>query len=31
VEARPEYTIDDMAEKVLEALTARPDVLETVE
>lgn len=28
VEARPEYTIDDMAQKVLEALKARPDVLE---
>ena len=30
VEARSEYSIDDMAEKVLEALTARPDVLEVV-
>jgi len=28
VEARPEYTIDDMAQKVLEALKGRPAVLE---
>ncbi len=30
VEARPEYSINDMAEKVLQALTAREDVLEAV-
>jgi len=30
VEARPTYSIDDMAQKVLEALRARPDVLEAV-
>ena len=30
VEARAEYSIDDMAEKVLQALTTRPDVLEAV-
>lgn len=30
VGARPTYSIDDMAQKVLEALKARPDVLETV-
>ena len=30
VEARPAYSIDDMAQKVLEALKARPDVLEAV-
>nr|WP_154148322.1 shikimate kinase [Roseovarius bejariae] len=30
VEARPAYSIDDMAQKVLEALKGRPDVLETV-
>jgi shikimate kinase len=28
VEARPEYAIDEMAEKVVAALLARPDVLE---
>ena len=31
VEARPEYLIDDMADKVLQALSTRPDVLEAVE
>ncbi|MBD3787763.1 MAG: hypothetical protein IE922_12505 [Sphingomonadales bacterium] len=29
VEARPHYSVDDMAEKVIEALSARPDILET--
>jgi shikimate kinase len=31
VVARPEYSIDDMAETVLQALAARPDVLEAME
>ncbi len=30
VEARPEYSIEEMSEKVIEALLTRPDVLEKV-
>ncbi len=29
VEARPHYSVDEMAGKVIEALSARPDILET--
>ncbi len=29
VEAAPDYSIEDMAAKVLSALSARPDILET--
>ena len=30
VQARPDYSIEEMADKVLGALQSRPDVLETV-
>ena len=30
VDARPEYSIDEMAGKVIDALLTRPDVLERV-